>query len=128
MNPSLEKAHDFSANLLARIADRSAKIGIIGQGYVGLPLALVFQEAGFPVFGFDVDREKIDKLNRGESYIRHVGAQRLTAAVKSERFFATAEFDRLAECDAVMICVPTPLGHHREPDLSYVHRTADEIA
>ena len=107
--------------LLAKFRDRTARIGIIGQGYVGLPLALVFNEAGFPVIGFDVDPRKIEALRKGESYIQHIGAERVAAAVKSGRFHATADFDGLRECDAILICVPTPLGAHREPDNSYIH-------
>jgi UDP-N-acetyl-D-glucosamine dehydrogenase len=114
--------------LAEKITAKSAVIGIIGQGYVGLPLALVFWEAGFRVVGFDVDRKKIDSLSKGESYIKHVGPQRVTAAVGSGRFSATTDFDRLKECDAIMICVPTPLGRHREPDNSYIHATARDIA
>ena len=113
---------------LTRIQDRSAVIGIIGQGYVGLPLALVFEEAGFRVRGFDVDPAKVEALARGESYIRHIGSDRVRAAVGRGRFEVTTDFDRLAECDAILICVPTPLGEHREPDLSYVHDTARAIA
>jgi UDP-N-acetyl-D-glucosamine dehydrogenase len=114
--------------LLSRIQDRSARIGVIGQGYVGLPLALVFREAGFPVTGFDVDPAKVEALGRGESYIKHIGPERVAAAVASGRFQATTDFDKLAECDAIFICVPTPLGQHREPDNSYIHRTSEEIA
>jgi UDP-N-acetyl-D-glucosamine dehydrogenase len=114
--------------LFGRIADRSARMGIIGQGYVGLPLALVFEEAGFPVLGFDIDVKKVEALNRGESYIKHIGAARVSAAVQRGRFSATTDFDRLLDCDAIFICVPTPLGEHREPDNSYIWRTAEEIA
>ncbi len=114
--------------LLARIHDRSARVGVIGQGYVGLPLALVFVEAGFPVTGFDVDRAKVEALRRGESYIRHIGPERVAAAARGGRFEPTSDFDKLRECDAVLICVPTPLGRHREPDNSFIHRTADEIS
>ena len=114
--------------LLDKIASRQAVVGIIGQGYVGLPLALVFSEAGFPVVGFDSDQKKIDALGRGESYIKHIGAARVEAAVKTGRFSATADFGQLAGCDAVLICVPTPLGHHREPDLSYIHNSSREVA
>jgi UDP-N-acetyl-D-glucosamine dehydrogenase len=113
---------------LARITDRTAVIGIIGQGYVGLPLALVFEDAGFQVRGFDVDPAKVDALSRGESYIRHIGSERVRSAIERGRFQVTTDFDRLAECDAILICVPTPLGTHREPDLSYIHNTAHEIA
>ncbi len=115
-------------DILTRISDRSAVVGIIGQGYVGLPLALVFEEAGFTVKGFDVDSRKIDALARGESYIRHIGSDRVAASIGRGRFTATTNFDELADCDAILICVPTPLGRHREPDLSYVHGTARAIA
>jgi UDP-N-acetyl-D-glucosamine dehydrogenase len=115
-------------DLLARIRSRSAVVGIIGQGYVGLPLALVFEAAGFPVRGFDVDATKVEALNRGESYIQHIGAARVAAAVGRGRFLATTDFERLRDCDAILICVPTPLGPHREPDLSFIHRTARAIA
>ena len=103
-------------------------IGIIGQGYVGLPLALVFAEAGFHTLGFDVDGGKIRALQCGESYIKHLGAERVADAVKGGRFSPTLDFDRLRSCDAIIICVPTPLGAHREPDNSYIHATAREIA
>jgi UDP-N-acetyl-D-glucosamine dehydrogenase len=114
-------------SLLDKIAAKSAVVGVIGQGYVGLPLALVFKEAGFRVIGFDVDSKKIEALSKGESYIKHVGPQRVAEAVRSGRFSATTDFDKLKECDAIMICVPTPLGRHREPDNSYIHATAREI-
>lgn len=115
-------------SLVNKIATKSAVVGVIGQGYVGLPLALVFWEAGFKVIGFDVDTKKIEALGKGESYIKHVGPQRVAAAVQSGGFSATSDFDRLSECDAIMICVPTPLGKHREPDNSYIHATARDIA
>jgi len=95
---------------------------------VGLPLALVFQEAGFTVTGFDVDANKVAIIERGESFIKHIGAERVTRAVQSGRYTATTDFDRLERCDAIIICVPTPLGRHREPDNSYIHSTAREIA
>ena len=111
-----------------RIAARRVTVGVIGQGYVGLPLALVFCEAGFPVVGFDLDSVKIAALSRGDSYIKHIGPERVAAAVASGRYSATSDFDRLRGCDAILICVPTPLGPHREPDNSYIHSTAREIA
>ena len=114
--------------LVSRIAARSARVGVIGQGYVGLPLALVFREAGFPVIGFDVDPDKIAALDRGESYIKHIGPERVRAAVESGQFVATTDFDALAACDAILICVPTPLGPHREPDNSFIHSTTRQIA
>ena len=113
--------------ILSRVQDRSARIGIIGQGYVGLPLGLVFCEAGFHVTGFDVDPAKVAALGRGESYIKHIGPERVRSAVGSGRYRATTDFDGLRDCDAIFICVPTPLGRHREPDNSYIHRTAEEI-
>src|SRR4051812_24296826 len=115
-------------NLSDLIESREAVVGIIGLGYVGLPLALVFEESGFPVIGFDVDPGKPKALAEGRSYIRHIGPQRVASAFERGRITATTEFERLAECDAIIICVPTPLGIHREPDLSYIRKTADEIA
>jgi UDP-N-acetyl-D-glucosamine dehydrogenase len=114
--------------LLEKIQSRTAVVGVIGLGYVGLPLALVFEEAGFPVIGFDVDPKKPESLHRGESYIKHIGARRVVAAFNRGRIEATTLFDRLAECDAILICVPTPLGRHREPDISYIQKTGDQIA
>jgi UDP-N-acetyl-D-glucosamine dehydrogenase len=114
--------------LLARVRDRSARIGIVGQGYVGLPLALIFNEAGFRVTGFDVDPRKVEALRKGESFIRHIGQERVRAAVATGRYAATSDFDGLRDCDAIFICVPTPLGPHREPDNSYIHVTGREIA
>ena len=115
-------------SLLESIQKRRAVVGIIGLGYVGLPLALLFEETGFPVIGFDTDPEKPKALHRGKSYIRHLGAERVAQAFARGRIVATTDFDRLKECDGILICVPTPLGTHREPDLSYVRNTADEIA
>ncbi len=115
-------------HLLERIASRTARVGVIGLGYVGLPLALLFEEAGFPVVGFDVDPAKPEALHRGESYIRHIGAEKVSQAFARGRVVATTDFDRLGDCDAVVICVPTPLGKHREPDLSYIRSTVAEMA
>jgi len=103
-------------------------VGIIGQGYVGLPLGLVFFEAGLRVVGFDVDPKKVQAIERGESYIKHIGPERVATASRSGRYAATSDFGRLVECDAILICVPTPLGAHREPDNSYIHSTGREIA
>jgi UDP-N-acetyl-D-glucosamine dehydrogenase len=114
--------------LLEKIDDRTATVGVIGLGYVGLPLVLLFCESGFRVIGFDVDAKKTDALARGESYIRHIGPERVAAAFNSGRAEATSDYDRLTDCDAILICVPTPLGHHREPNLSYVRMTAEAVA
>jgi len=102
-------------------------VGIIGLGYVGLPLALRFAEVGVKVTGFDVDPGKPAKIAAGESYINYIPAEVLRAATAAG-FEATTDFGRLGECDALVICVPTPLGKHREPDLSYVENTAEAIA
>ena len=115
-------------SFLKKIEARSAHIGVIGQGYVGLPLGLVFCDAGFKVTGFDLDDNKVNKLNQGLSYIKHIGTDWVKANVDSGRFSATSSFDELANCDAIFICVPTPLGQHREPDNSYIHKTGIEIA
>ncbi len=96
------------------------KVGIIGCGYVGLPLGLRFAEAGHRVTGFDVDTSKIEKLNRGESYIQHIPVSKIRQHVASKHFGASSDFAKLADMDAVIICVPTPLDERREPDLSYV--------
>jgi UDP-N-acetyl-D-glucosamine dehydrogenase len=114
--------------LLQRIRTRTATVGVIGLGYVGLPLALLFSENDFPVIGFDVDRTKIDALNHGASYIRHIGVERIADVFGERGAKATDDFSRLAECDAILVCVPTPLGRHREPDLKYVRVTAEAIA
>jgi UDP-N-acetyl-D-glucosamine dehydrogenase len=119
---------DARGELRRRIESRSARVGVIGLGYVGLPLALLFEEAGFHVLGLDKDPAKPEALHRGESYIRHIGRERVAKAFAAGRVAATTDFGRLGECDAIVICVPTPLGRHREPDLSYVRATADEVA
>ena len=113
--------------LLRRIDTHEVYIGIIGQGYVGVPLALTFADKGFRVLGFDVDAEKVAALNRGECYIRHVDSARLRRAREAKLFEATADFTRLHEPDAILICVPTPLTPQKEPDLTYVRQTADAI-
>ncbi len=117
----------LAQRLLARIGKGSAKVGIIGLGYVGLPLACLFAEKGFAVTGFDVDAEKAQKLNAGRSYIRHIPGKRIAPLVKAGRLAATADFRRLKAMDCIIICVPTPLSKQREPDLSYVADTAVEI-
>ena len=119
---------DSVQSLLDKIENRNATVGVIGLGYVGLPLVLLFTESGFPVIGFDVDPAKVTALGRGESYIRHIGPDRVAAAFTSGKANATTEFDRLGECDAILICVPTPLGVHREPDISYIRLTAELLA
>lgn len=111
-----------------KIADGSAVVGVIGLGYVGLPLLHAFHNAGFRVIGFDVDPEKIAALHRGENYLKHLGPNMVKEMVSAGRFDATNYFERLSEADAIISCVPTPLGSHLEPDLSYVEKTAEDIA
>jgi UDP-N-acetyl-D-glucosamine dehydrogenase len=103
------------------------KVGVIGCGYVGLPLGLRFAEAGHRVVGFDVDVTKVEKLNNGQSFIGHIPSQKIQQYVRSKHFSASGDFSRLAQMDAVIICVPTPLDQRREPDLSYVEQTARSI-
>jgi UDP-N-acetyl-D-glucosamine dehydrogenase len=103
------------------------RVGIIGCGYVGLPLALRFAEAGHRVTGFDTDPKKVEMLNAGKSYIEHIQQAKIQQYVNSKHFGASNDFSRLAENDAVIICVPTPLNEYREPDLSYVEETAKSI-
>ncbi len=102
-------------------------VGVIGLGYVGLPLALRFCEVGQKVTGFDLDPLKPEKLLRGESYINYISSESIAAALEAG-FTATTDFSKLGDCDALVICVPTPLGKHREPDLSYVERSTEAIA
>jgi len=112
-------------DLEQKIQSKAAKVGVIGLGYVGLPLALHFSEAGLDTTGFDIDEDKVEKLNRGESYIRHIPAARL-ASVK-DHFRATMDMGTLGTMDAILVCVPTPIHEDRTPDLTYLIRTAEDI-
>jgi len=113
-------------DLKQRLASPQATVGVIGLGYVGLPLGLTMAEAGKRVIGFDVDGSKIEKLAAGKSYIRHIEGERIAQA--HERFRATTDFSELGSCDAIIVCVPTPLTEGREPDLSFVAATTETIA
>jgi UDP-N-acetyl-D-glucosamine dehydrogenase len=113
--------------LLQAIRDKHAVIGIIGLGYVGLPLALTFLEKGFRVMGFDVDASKVSELTRGSSYIKHLDPARVEKAAANDKFVATTDFQRLSEADTLIICVPTPLTAQREPDMSYVVGTTRRV-
>jgi UDP-N-acetyl-D-glucosamine dehydrogenase len=115
------------ASLIARIRARNWVVGIAGLGYVGLPLMRAATRAGFRVLGFDIDEERVAVLNGGRSPIRHLGHDFVRDQVASGRFEATARFERAAEADAILICVPTPLGPHREPDLSFIEGTVSSL-
>ncbi len=118
----------LAATLLDRIAGGRALVGIVGLGYVGLPLALAAAGTGLPVLGFDIDAERVAQFNRGESFISHIPTEALNAAARAGRFEATTDFGRLDEPDAILICVPTPLTRQREPDMTFIERTARAIA
>jgi len=115
-------------SFIEAINRRKCTIGIIGLGYVGLPLAIEFCRQKFPVIGFDIDPDKIEVLNSGESYIKHIPSDRISLIRNSGLFEATADFSRIVNTDAVLICVPTPLSSHLEPDLTYIITTAQSIA
>ena len=112
--------------LIRKFADQTAVIGIVGLGYVGLPLMLRYTDAGFRVLGFDIDTFKTDSLNSGKSYIEHIPSEKIAAA-RRKGFEATDDFSRIAEADAVILCVPTPLNKYREPDISFVTGTTDAV-
>ena len=118
---------DKTIELTRRIHSRDARIGIVGMGYVGLPLALLFSDERFRVTGFDIDPRKVDTLNKGGTYIVRIPAAEIDQA-REHGFTATADYARIAEMDVVIICVPTPLDEHHEPDLSYITGTVNSIA
>ncbi|TDB60635.1 nucleotide sugar dehydrogenase [Photorhabdus khanii] len=112
--------------LTDKFDNKTAMIAIVGLGYVGLPLMLRYNDIGFKVIGFDIDKEKTDKLNQGQSYIEHIPAAKINKAIHSG-FEATTDFAKIAECDAIILCVPTPLNKYREPDISFVINTTEMI-
>jgi UDP-N-acetyl-D-glucosamine dehydrogenase len=124
---ALEPAVDPILELKHKLAARTARIGIIGLGYVGLPLTLLFSEAGFPITGFDIDSEKVETLNAGRSYIVRITPEEIESA-RRHGFTASADYSEIERMDVVLICVPTPLNDFHEPDLSYVIETAKSIA
>lgn len=121
------KTASLKEQLQQKIETRAARIGVIGLGYVGLPLGLLFSEERFPVTGFDIDPAKVEHLNAGRSYIHHIPVTEIQQASK-RGFSATTNYNQLAAMDAILICVPTPLDEYREPDLSYIRSTAEAIA
>lgn len=123
----MSKTIQFLDRFKNQIANRQAVIGVIGLGYVGLPLALRFLEVGYPVLGLDIDAGKTDALMAGQSYIAHIPDKPIQQAVNGGRLIATTDFSRAKEADALILCVPTPLDSHREPDLSYVISSLEEI-
>ncbi len=114
--------------LLDRIQNQTYTIGIVGLGYVGLPLMWTFHERQMPVLGFDIDTDKVDAIMAGRSYIKHLGEPMMRKLAESDLCGATTDFSRIPEADAVLLCVPTPLDEHREPDMSYVEGTVRTIA
>jgi len=120
--------HPDLTELARKISDRSFTLGIIGLGYVGLPLSLTFLRKGIKVIGYDLDQAKIDKIAEGKSYIKHITDEKLSSFVKTGKLAATNDFKRLNEPDAILICVPTPLTAHREPELKYIEATGEAIA
>jgi len=125
---NISKKDATRLRLLEMIKKRTARIGIIGLGYVGLPLAIHFGQKGFNVIGFDVDSRKIDKILHGESYIKHIPATTIREMTDAKQFDVTIDFSRLSEVDCILICVPTPLSDKMEPDLSYLLETTETIA
>ena len=115
-------------NLNAKFQKRSGKVGVVGLGYVGLPLACEFAKAGFSVTGFGVDATKIKRLRAGRSYIADIESQELKKLVAGKRLAATADFAKLHAMDAIIICVPTPLNKTKDPDISFIDQAAKKIA
>jgi UDP-N-acetyl-D-glucosamine dehydrogenase len=123
MTTVVAKKGSLAERLRARLEARTARVAVVGMGYVGLPLAETFAWGGYPVLGFDIDPDKVAKLNQGESYIGHICPERVAEMRASGRFEATTDPARFADADAILICVPTPLTEAREPDLSYIVNT-----
>jgi UDP-N-acetyl-D-glucosamine dehydrogenase len=128
MNVPLTRTAPLAEQMRSRIELRTARVGIVGLGYVGLPLAETFSWAGYPVLGFDIDPAKVARLKRGQSYIGHISDDRVADMLAAGRFDATSDPRRFADVDAVIICVPTPLTDAREPDLSFIVSTGESLA
>ena len=113
--------------VIDRMQKKEAVVGVVGLGYVGLPLVLTFSRKGYNVVGFDIDPNKVRQLENKESYIRHISAKDIGTLVESGRFTPTTDYSRAASCDALILCVPTPLNKNREPDMSYIEGTASSL-
>ena len=120
--------NDIAAELRQKIEAGTARIGVIGLGYVGLPLTMLFAGKGFSTVGIDIDTAKIEKLRKGESYIRHIPGTGIAELLEKKRLEVTSDFASVATLDACILCVPTPLDEHREPDLSYIRNTAEDVS
>ena len=125
--PMVEHMNGVASELLSRIERCEAKVAVVGLGYVGLPLAHALHQGGLPIIGFDIDQAKIEAINAGRNYLVHLGNELVTTLRDSKRFEGTTDFGRLGEADVIIICVPTPLGKHWEPDISYILNTAQAI-
>lgn len=128
LTKSTEAQCDVLKRFRTRVQERTARVGVVGMGYVGLPIALLFARKGFRTTGFDIDPVKVDSLRRGDSYIKHIPASEIAQEVRQNHFLPTTDFVKLAGMDAIIICVPTPLDDHREPDLSFIRATAESIS
>ncbi len=118
---------DIKTNLIKKLKSKEAKIGVFGLGYVGLPLAMAYAKSGYTVLGFDIDQFKAESINSGNSYIYHICSSELNEYSSKKKIQATTDFERVSEVDAIIICVPTPLSNHREPDLSFIRATMKSI-
>ena len=114
--------------LSGKIQTRKAKIGIIGMGYVGIPLGLEFEKAGFTIIGFDKDKKRVDDINNGKQVMKHISSNLMSEFIKSNRATATTDFTKIQEADCLILCVPTPLDEHEQPDMSYVESATNEIS
>ena len=123
----IQAVNSVFIDALESIKRRQARVAVMGLGYVGLPLVRLFWKAGYPVVGFDCDQAKVEKLNGGRSYIKHIDSAAVAEMLQRGRFRATAQFASLMETQVIVICVPTPLTEHKEPDMSYVIQTAQQI-
>jgi UDP-N-acetyl-D-glucosamine dehydrogenase len=128
MRATMGDATTPAALLEQKIKTRTATVGVVGLGYVGLPLLRAFFQAGFPVVGYDIDAAKIAMLKRGDSYLKHLGTDFVQEMAKSPKFLPTSDANDLAKADAIILCVPTPLGKHGEPDMSYIERSTEMVA